>query len=516
MKDINEWAIPFLYKLESGQSSFTVDVPLHFCYNTLTAVPNKLYFSKLDVVPDFYSLQAEQLDIDSVSEENMILEFPLSIVVVYGKSYLDPELPLAKRPSFKYVSAERGRDLNIIGILDFLSSTNTYFAKLPFQKFPAFYWDWFDVGSNEDQTAEEFILNKMFNPAVELFFYNTTDQIKNHIRQDFATLENYKHFPSGIVNPFVFPKDKAHAVRTLRIRFFLQPKTSLYFSNVGILVMLGFDVKHNPHITSVGKQTVIANNSPTQWLTVESDWFPSWTHWELPDGKLPAAETKVQMKTSEPFQVSRAQSQPETCQYTYSVVKSDYDNTGVVRTALEKVIDKMTTECNININFNVLTGEIGVPSPENSNSMLKSVVFMLPSSHLALKLLYKQVEIFHDTQQQGTVASPESNLNFDLKAKSLVFDTNLIYVIALDTISSDRMHPFAHGFVASLHPEDGTMKMDIPWSKQPDFFRLAEYQAGQNLIQLHFDLYTIMPNKQHVKFNWKPGAIICGILRSTL
>lgn len=517
MNQVNEWAVPFLAKLESGQNSFSVDVPVHFCYNTLTAVPNKLYFSKLDVVPDFYSIQAEQLDLDSVSEENMILNFPVSIVVVYGSAYMDPKFPLTNRPTYKYVTSDRGKENIISGILDFLSPTNPYFAKTTFQKFPALYWDWFDLGSEEHQTPEEFIKDKIFNPAVEMYYYGTRGAIQTqHLRSDLVTVDNYKSFPTGIVNPFIFPKNKAHVDKTLRIRLFLQPKTSLHFSNAGMLIMLGFDVNNHPHISTVGKQTVIANNSATEWLELEADTFPSWTHWELPDGKLPSGDTKLQLKTSEMFAPSRLHSQPEKIEYTLSMTKTDYDNAGLVRVALGKLIDKMTNQNNINVTFNVQSGELGVPDPSTSQNMVQSIVFNFPNINLANKLSYKQLEIYHDTQQQGTLPGPATKLNFEQKAKSLVFDTNLIYVLALDTISSDRMHPFAPGFVASLHPEDGTMTMDIPWSKQPDYFRLAEYQTGQNHIPLTFDLYTILPNKQHIKLNWKPGATICGILRSTL
>lgn len=509
----NEWAVPFVSHLKSGQNAFTVEVPLHFCYNTLTGVPNKMYFSKLDLVPDFFSIQAEELDLDSANEENMEVDFKISISAMYGNKYMDPELPLAKRPVFKFLSTDKPNNVN--AILDFLSTN--YFAKQSFQKYPPFFWDWFDVGMDEHQTPEEFIKDKIFNPAVEGFFYSTRNELlTTHWRQNFATQDNYKSFPNGIINPFVFPKQKANIVKTIRIRLFLQPKTSVIFSNAGILSMLGFDVENNELIKTIGRQFAIINNSATTWLEVIGDESPSWTHWELDNGRFAAQDTKVQLKTSEPFAVARAQSHTETCQYTATMPNSQLTNSAESKLILSNIVDRLTNECNLNVVYNLENGIVYVPNPLDSNDMLKSCFLSFPSVDIANLFNYNQMVIEHDTPQQiATSETITSNLNFDLKAKSLVFDTNLVYVIALDTISSDRMHPLAPGFVASLHPVDGTMKMDVPLSRQPDFFRLAEYQTGQNQVQLHFDLFTILPNKQHVKLNWKPGATVCGILRAT-
>lgn len=516
---VNEWTIPFVSGLGPGENVFSVDVPLHFCYNTMNAVPNKLYFSKLDLVPDFFNIQAEQLDIESVNTENMDTNISIELSVVYGTDYLNIH---KKRPTYKHGDVDKKN--YVYSILEFLSPSTDYFAKSSFQKYPSFFWDWYDVELDGHLRPEEFIETRIHQPVVEIFYYGTTTELSTtHYRKNLMETNNVQYFTGQLINPYEFPTRKVDSsetsIQTIRVRFHLQPKTSLSFSNAGILAILGFDLKHNSHIKYINRNYVIANNSPTEWLHISADHAPTLLNWQLKEDEWPSSDTKVQLKTSEPFVLSRQLSQPEMYSHSHIMTHVDFKSNSALYTTVAASIDILAHQSNLNIGINTFSGKLNLPTVESGQNQLKSISIKFPTVEVANRFNYKQDVVDANTEQitsrpVSTALEKYKDLNFDLKAKSLVFDTNLVYVIALDTISSDRMHPLAPGFVASLHPNDGIMEMAIPWLKQPDYFRLAEYQTGNNQIQLQFELYTILSNKQHVKLNWKPGATVCGILRA--
>lgn len=517
---INEWAVPFVSSLDPGQNMFTVDVPLYFCYNTQTAVPNKLYFSKLDLVPDFFSIQAEELDIDTVDEENMFLNNTISLEVVYGPDYLNV---LTKRPMYKHGVASTADYVS--SILEFLSPTTPYFAKQSFQRFPGFFWDWYDEGVDEPNTPEKFIKEKIIFPTIENWFYGTVAQMDTHFREEFKSITYAKSFPNGIINPYKFPKTKAdsgdNTVDSLRIRFHLQPKTSISFSNVALLSILGFDVEHDSKIKFEKRQYVISNNSATTWLDITATRAPNLFNWKNEEEtEYPAVDTKVQIKTSDIYTTERSTKQTEMYTVDVPFTKTEFANATLVRNALFDLVYKLANQANVAIHFQNTTGKITLPVTDAKLLTTANIVFS--SKAFALKCNYNTEIVTHESTQieiptqTADVKKENEKLTFDLKAKSLVFDTNIVYVIALNTIASDRMHPLAPGFVASLHAKDGIMTMAVPWLQQPDFFRITEYQTGTNQVQLQFELYTILPNRQHVKLNWKPGATVVGIIRASL
>lgn len=518
MQSTNEWAIPFLSDLQSGQNCFTVSVPLHFCYNTQTASPNKLYFSKLDLVPDFFSLQAEELDLDTVEQENMIVECKLSLSVVYGTRYLNS---IFRRPSFKH--GQSSQKNYISAVLDFLSYPNPYFIREDYQQVPMFFWDFYDVGEEGFDTVEEYVENNSQSARREQWW----QQGNLHAFDNITT-----------ICPFLFTPDVAQSreegkegdKKSIRLRFHLQPKTTLSFSNAGILSILGFNVKNNPHIKIANKQYHVINNSSTEWLHMEAERSPSLLHWKPIGQDFPAKETKVMLRTSDPFIVLREQQQEELYTKSVQVTHTQAKSKEYMLPLLQKMLQQLSIMSNIHIEFDVATGKLGLPDPAKTEDMLASATLMLSSQQMVDVLGYKQDWIDFSTphyesivktdvvltQQQKEKEKQLQSLNFELKSKSLVFDTNIVYVIAQHTTSSDRMHPLAPSFVASLHPKDGIMKMHVPWLNQPDFFRLADYQTGTNQIVLHFELYTILSNTQHVKLNWKPAATVSGIIRARM
>lgn len=520
MQTVNEWAIPFVSDLRPKENMFTVEVPLHFCYNTMNAVPNKLYFSKLNLVPDFFNLQAEELDIDTEDTENMNIDVAINLSVIYGQEFLNIH---KKRPMYKHGVATREEYVN--SVLQFLTYKTDYFAKASFQKYPSFFWDWHDVELDGHLPADEFIKKKIHQPVVENFFYSTIGELNTvHYRKTLMQTNNVENFTGQIINPYEFPTKKVDSsessLATIRVRFHLQPRTTISFSNSGILAILGFDVKNNQHIKYINRNYVIANNSATEWLHFSADFAPSLANWQDEDEKYPASDTKVQLKTSESFIKDRETSQQEIYTKIASMTYTDFKFTPTLYSKVQEILDEITYQSNVNVAFNAINGKVTLPNPALSENKLSQIFLTFPSLDVANRFNYSQAVINADTEQitskaVSTALEKWKDLNFDLKAKSLVFDTNLVYVIALDTISSDRMHPLAPGFVASLHPNDGIMEMAVPWYKQPDYFRLAEYQTGNNQIQLKFELYTILNNKQHVKLHWKPGATVCGIIRAT-
>lgn len=500
---------PFVCQINPGDSSFAIEVPTYFCYDSKRAIPKEIFFSKLNIIPDFFNLQAETLQLDCPDEENMTINVPISVDVKYN--VLFPPATETNRATFTHGAQHTDY---VKAVLDFMA-TSASLRKAPFMKFSPLFFDWTMVGPEPlDPYSPKHFIKEVLEKKLSTFYGTNPPTVYNvpifdAVNKSFPGVNPYA-LPTAITN--IYPSDDG-----LRIRLFLQPKTAVVFSNSGLLLILGFDVK-NPTgpIQLKQRQYFIVNESDTEWLVVTGTKRPHYNHL----GTEFAAISRVHLIAEPNTQKLRDGNTPETTSINVDMVQKDLFNPSTFLPKLQRAINDLARVTNLNLDLNTTTGKLTLPVPE-SGGKLRELKIKIPTNILRRMGYQTQGEIDHQTPHTDisasttTTTTTDAKLTFEQKAKTLVYDTGIIYITVGDSNVSGACHSFAHEFVASLEPKpEGIMTLEKHIAGESDAIQIAEYQMGANHVILRFFLFTILPNGQHIPLNWKSGATIIGIIRS--
>lgn len=540
-----EYVVPFRSLLEPRQSSFTLYAPTQFCFNEKTNEPNYLYFSKLDIIPDYFNQASEAYKMDSIEEDNTNLEFNMSAQVQFGPNQFLQDDPILKKATFVFGKQNQKTADYIEGILEFFGNA-IQFQPAEYNMFNPVFFDWTYVSVSEDnllshdQIINEYVPRNLAllydeqrrdsqEPGAELID-QTEDSLLN--AEDYQTTffhSNCLTLPG--INPWKFPR--AVALNPgIRIRVHLQPKVRLVCSNWALLQVLGFEWKDpimQDKLQKVHNQYNVINGS-SKWLT--------WTATKPPSAKNMTtlkAYTEVSLNTLATLQknyLKKSLPIEFNLSKTFHLTKAQIADDVIFYNHIGKnFFTPLVRKFNILLEYDTTTGKIFFPRPDGRR-LVACKIYASPliiirrlgyrpydyldyeSEHNSDYLYLTGAAAPADTTTTSSQAEDEKAFREHQKARDkaqiLVFDTGAIHITSAQGLLEDYNN-LGGQFVASLKPtEPGIMTLDT--SNQ--FLRISEYQSSGRFIPLTFQLNTFAQADQSVFLNWPTGAAIHGILKS--
>lgn len=553
--------MPFRYFLHPRQNSFTLNVPTSFCFNDKTHTPNQLYFSKLDVIPDFFNQASEALRLETVQEDNILIDFPFNIVTEYGPNQFFQEDSARKKAQYTFPQLNLPRADFVEQIITFFA-TAVQFQPAKHNQFNPLFLDWTYVSKeNENVVSHEQLIYELVPNSLNIF-YHELKQTPVQSGDYLYSWERHMNLPSKWktdllsedvlqlpgINSWKFPRALATNTEQLRIRLHLQPFTVLTCSNFALLQSLGFDwedVTIRATRSRAHNQFHVINSDP-EWLT--------WTATRHPDSRhINPFRSLTEIFLQPLFQnttrfLKRGRPIKMTLSNHFQMTKAQIaDDSIFYETIIKQALSNAVLTFNLRLSCNVEEGgKITIPKPDTENRLKNCrietnelIVRRLGYRPTSNELTYSSehfIDRIQQRQQQRTnnddditledpaavsaavsAAKLEAEKQIQLhqkareKAEILVYDTGAIHVTSKQGLSQGYNN-FGGQFVASLAPKmPGIMTLD-PSTTQ--YLRISECQAGKHYIPLTFQLNTFIQTDESILLNWPAGAALHGVLES--
>jgi len=241
--------IPFKSKIEAGETKFKVPIPRYRWDHGL-----HFKFLYLELLPEFYSLQAQAYNFDSDAENAEVYKYPIQLDFKFETNYINPE-----NSAHQWVQSTKDTDIGKT-----LKSLNNFFESIkPIGMVePPVFFDWFMVDYlNQKGDFDEYHQN------VAILLYDESYDATKH--SDWLPLSARK---PGIHNNQIFPTttDERFLSR-IRIRMHISPNTLLGFSNDTMLKAFGFSDNQIPTKKSVSSQILISNDQANKPYSIASE-----------------------------------------------------------------------------------------------------------------------------------------------------------------------------------------------------------------------------------------------------
>ena len=511
--DFNTYkAHPFLKVLQPKQSEFNITVPTVFCFDAEkgNAQNRQLWFSDFRIVPNFFSEKANALKMDSEIELSVVEDHRFQLETLWTNLFLPKEktdtadtretIALKTRlPENTYDARHALLKLNEIGVK----------KKLPSQKFPPFFCDWIQLQSGDtfEQSGSKLLSqggvnekNKQNLFALKLLDSSTNLAKKLYGVNDYdATIHGVSMLDPAIqafpgINNFAWPIDNVDS--GVRVRLFIQPGCSLTMSNFNILKLLGFA---ETQTAGSKKQIHIHNSKSNEWKVITAFHHPRGNLEYKDDGA--GRPTKVSVHYRYENQITTSK------EIFLSLTKGQFLHNEIFIGKVKDIVENiLALDMNVDIKYDNNTKKFSFPLQDN----ILARCCLHVSTTLAQQLGYGPHNIIDGTM------SPNVNIvlgetDFQVQAKTLVYDTGIAYLTAKNTISNLLTND-NETFILSLEPaSEGILKMTPSVTSA---FHASTMFSGSHEMDLPFKIYTIQPNGQHVPLHWLTGAHIYGNLWS--
>jgi len=476
MADTAEVSTHFRIPITSGQSTFTVRVPHHLLQGN-----RKFYFSQLNLVPEFFSIDAEKENLDADPDLDQLITKDVHVIVKHG----DPKHMYSKDPYTNTTSNSKTADA--------MAAINQYFEG----KKPAFalgtpmFFDWVDIVAQKSMDVETYVIR-----MAQVYYgkeYDATehlDYVPNSVR-DISNVNNFKP-PLGLM------KSGDAFNQRIRLRLWLAPYTKVAFSS------------QDPFVPDFGfTEDQLGKKANNQYLLVndKGHYSPVIVGKTAPNVNLSRARFSINVGSSS--------SSIEGTIRKIQMQKKDWlDNEKLIETLMEKF--KLTSRA-LNTNFS-----IGFDKPN------KKFFFTFPQSDLVGVIIQCEPEFAHrlgfgsqTVIVKGMEALPQEDRYsiFDAKKKALtvVYDTGPI-LCTLDQMSSNTTSGALDHYMAALYPhESGILAM--PQSVCSCSSNLTSINAKTHASAAHvpitFRLLRIYEDQSIADFNWKCNCYVYGVLQGT-
>lgn len=389
-----EQLLPFRQLLHPRQHSFTLQVPIPFCFNEKTHTPNYLYFSKLDVIPDFYNEASEAFRLDTIQEDNTVIEFPLTVSVEYGPNQYFQQDPARKVATYAWPKLSDPPADFIENVLKFLASA-IQLRPAPHNRFNPVFFDWTFYENTDNFLSHDQLIYETVPNNFSLFYHehkNKATFVNDYAFEwNPAVHDNPAHWKTDLfaktclelpgINPWKYPRAMAVNSDQLRLRLHLQPYTVFTCSNFALLQVLGFDWEDpliQSHINRKNNQYNVFNDK-AHWLT--------WTATNHPHPYLqrPAkAHTSISVKPlpSDPQHFlssssSRSSRQPVKIKWSkhFRLTKAQIANDAIFfETIVTKGLSDVILTFNLNLTCDVTSGKLTIPKPDSDKRLLSCTV----------------------------------------------------------------------------------------------------------------------------------------------
>lgn len=537
-KSTQEHVLPFRYFIQPRESTFTLKVPNNFCFSEKTHNPNYLYFSKLDIIPDFFNDAAEISKLDSNEEDNTEMEFSLELQLVFGPNQYFQNSKTKRRAVYVF-GKQNQKTTDFVRDILFFFANAIQFQPAKHNLYNPLFFDWTAVDATSEnmlshnQLINEFIpanLNLMYNDvrntstSAEDFIFDKSSEPTEHSQYK-STFFHPNCYDLPGVNPWKFPTvDQVVEDASFRIRLHLQPRTRVSFSNFALLQVLGFEWED----PTMGNKLSRANNQYSV-VNTTSNWL-TWTATLTPKALNMNPIKEITFASLNPLVVNennyikKGRPIQMSLQKTFHMFKAQVSDSFVLSSTIAKqALSHFRYLFNLDIQMDFNNGKIFFPEPDGDR--LASCRLYIRPIYIMKRLGYRPFDYLdHKSEHMSDAMERTLNVTSVLsdekliqkhqkardKAEILVFDCGAIHVTSKQGFSEGYSN-LGGQFVASLKPKSpGIMTLEKP----NQFLRISECQASINLIPLTFQLNTFVQTDESVLLNWVTGATIHGILKS--
>jgi len=468
-----EVTTPFRIMMPNGESTFTVHVPKHHLTND-----RQFYFNHLHLAPDFFSKEADKLNLDADPEMNKMMDYPVQIRIeiedpkdLYGEFYQNLAL--------------------ITRTMDVMDRINEHFEhqKPDFILKSVFFIDWTDTSLDKANEPSFYV------PTVSQSYYG---EVFRHALYGDRLPESVRDIDG--VNNFLPPLENMLDVvfnMRIRLRIWIGPYTRVTFSSLDPFVSdLGFKQSDFGDKTPRNQYQMV--NDTEFWKTVTADVAPKKLI-SKKDFRIYLASHSDYYST--PMQVSR-------------MIKRDWLNDAKVTSYLTQLFDYFSRLSNVRFAFGYKPDERQFYFSLPNSDKLGVVVSCLPD--FAVRLGFGPVHFVTKGMQSLPQKEAEDGIvQAQRKALALVYDTGPI-VCTLDQVASNTTSGTEDQFMAVLYPDvSGILSMpQSTCSCKANAVHLQVLtQSNAALVPITFRLLRIYDNEKSANFQWKNDAYVYGVLQ---
>jgi hypothetical protein len=478
MADTAEVSTHFRIPILNGESTFSVKVPRHYLENN-----RKFFFSQLNLVPDYFSQDAEDQNLDADPDLEQMIEMDVFLKIRY-ENYKTVYVP------------EPFQNTTVASLKDVIANLNTYYEnnKPEFALTTPCFIDWIDIVEAKTQDVLTYV------PKMCSIYYGEgtrssdfTDYLPNSAR----VLDQ--------VNNFMPPFDTMISAKAfgdrIRLRFWLAPFTKAIFSSKEPFANdFGFMEDQMGVYLPGPKQYHVINDAPV--------WKP------IMIGKL----APKLVLTRKDFKMVVIPSRVVNEGYIRKIVmkKKDWLNDETLASVLAERFKQTIGMSNILLSFGYDTDE-------------KIFFFKFPQSDV-VNIVFKCEPKFahrlgfgHETTiSKGMKAvskgARETIIDAKKKALTVVYDTGPI-LCTLDQMSSNTTSGAMDQTMAALYPHhSGILAMPSPSVCSCNANLTTIHPLTQSLaamVPITFRLLRIYEDESISDFQWKCNAYIYGVLQGT-
>lgn len=467
--------VPFRIHVPMGTSTFELSVPAEF-------KDRDFYFSYLVLVPEFYSEQAQVLDLDSKEELDEIFTYEVYMKIDYEqKDKLYPG---------NYVPGILPTTLQALMI-----DINNYFEikKAVGTKHLGFFMDWTDVRYEEHRAEswDEFVRDYM-----ALAYYGEPFDMEKHFNKLPPSARDVRG-----ANNYLFPlKLPAVTLENIRFRINIAPNTRVIFSNPRQLAQFGFGVNQigTPNRRS---QYEYPNEETMRFVRMTADNEPTDIIIKV------ISDLKIYLQVNHIFYVTNTDD--------FTITKRNTFKNDEYETSMRNILQEFAKTSNINVEFeyNKQSKKFEFKFPDNLN--FKNLNIVLPIE-LAYRMGFGVTNVISKENKIGEKVDDEPDVaHIQEKARALAYDTSVV-VVSDDSTSSNTTSGISEKFMAALYPTN-TGSLEISESEvclNPPTMKLPNYNRSTSThVPVTFKLSRFLDNSQLINLIWKNGAFVFGILR---
>ena len=477
--DAAEVRTHFRIPIPVGQSTFTVQVPKHHLQDNR----RRFFFNQLHLTPDFYSLEAEKLNLDADPEMDRILEHSLRLKVNYN------DVAAVYGPA--YETTAKGKTMEV------LAKLNKYFEeKKPAYAYTTpFFIDWIDTDMAKEETD--------YVPLLANIYYGVN---YNEIKHKNVLPESVQGLPG--VNNFALPLDgnmpdqEMYNAR-IRLRLWLAPYTKVIFSNVQAFVTdLGFAEEQMGEATN--RQNHLTNNTAFYLPVVASQGAPKIA--------ITVPKIKLALQPSSSLIINRVG--------TLSIVQRDWlDNAKLIQ-ALAGIFKQASQAINVVFSaaFDKDEKKFQINFPVSDNVAVQVVC----EPDFANRLGFGFQAVISKGMQAQEQKDRHSTQDAQKRASSVVFDTGPI-VCTLDQVSSNTTSGSLYQAMTALYPRssgtlsmpNGTCPCSIQSSPSTVALNVNMHSGTGDKVPVTFRLLRIYDNQSISEFAWTCNGYIYGVLQGS-
>ena len=465
---------PFRITIPSGTSTFTIKIPNHHLGSN-----RQFYFQHLNLAPDFFSLEAEKLKLDTDPDLDQIVESSVQVKI----NHVDPKTAYA--PTYQNASATTKT-------IDFMDKINDHFElnKPEHCYTTPFFIDWIDEIMHEEREPKKYVTQLAQTYYSEAFYEALHGNRLPNSVQELDGVNNY-------LPPIGTSMSEAAFNARIRLRIWMAPYTKAIFSsNTPYVTELGFTLEQ---FGEAQKQQYHIVNDKAHWLPVAIATKAPKTTITKTDGRITVSAVKPTIANK----INKL-----------SMVKRDWLDDAKLSVYLRELFNQVSRSMNTNFSLSYIAGEKKYQFYFPSSGNIEVLIVCQPE--LAIRLGFESGDT---TIFKGMKANPQRDRysidDAQRKALALVYDTGPL-VCTLDQVASNRTSGALDLFMAALYPNVSgilSMPQSVCSCASNAVHLNAITQSSAAHVPITFRLLRIYDDEKIADFSWKNDSYVYGTLQ---